>query len=756
MWIGYQGVDHDSTYTNGMKTFQEKYNRLVIVAYRLPFSIKQTADGLELFQNSGGLVSAVLSMAERMGQPGDTQKTKIHWVGHGEPALKDVDRAVFENENFVAHPVFIDESVHQAFYEGFCNDMIWPLFHYFPSYASFLETNFDAYQQANTRFLEELTAIIEPGDLVWVHDFQLMLLPDMLRQAVPDATIGYFFHIPFPTYEIVKLLPRTWRQALIGGVLGADVVGFHTADYAQYFLQSVAEVMALPVIGQRVVHADRSVVVRDFPIGIDFNKFSAGSQETAVTDTRNRYLDLLRHTRIIFSVDRLDYAKGITYRLQGYERFLTQHTEWHNNVTFVMTVVPSRDKIGHYQEIKREIEETVGRINGLFGTIGWQPVVYSYASATFTELLALYTACDVALITPIRDGMNLVCKEFVASRQDEKGVLILSELAGAAQELTDALIINPTDTQEVASAIEQALNMPVAEQARRLSQMRAHLQNHDVFRWSNDFLTAIDEVLASGTELETDLPIPAFMAAFENAGQRLLLVDFDGTLAPLVDDPAQARPAEALIPVLHRLAEGNDLVVISGRNRAFLEKTFAGVPVQLVAEHGAFLKKSDEDWQRLDLSTDDWVEPVRAVMSQFVDRFPGSSIEAKETAIVWHYRQVHTDDIEGQAIELAAQLRNVVSSVPLTVIQGSKVIEVKPALHSKGTVALSILEQGAYDFIISIGDDTTDEDMFRQLPNWAYTVKVGAGVTNARYRLARQREVETLLQLMSEVPVVSK
>ncbi|MBC8156234.1 MAG: bifunctional alpha,alpha-trehalose-phosphate synthase (UDP-forming)/trehalose-phosphatase [Bacteroidetes bacterium] len=739
-----------------MKTFSEKYNRLIIVAYRLPFSIKQTGNGLELFQNAGGLVSAVLSMAERMGQTTDTVSSKIHWVGHGDPALKHIDRAVFENENFVAHPVFIDEDVNQAFYEGFCNDLIWPLFHYFPSYASFQETNFDAYQQANTRFLEELNAIVEPGDLVWIHDFQLMLLPDLLRQAMPTATIGYFFHIPFPTYEIVKLLPRTWRQALINGVLAADVVGFHTADYVQHFLQSVSEVMTLPIIGQRVIHADRSVVVRDFPIGIDFNKFNTGSQAPAVVETRERYKTLLRQPKIIFSVDRLDYAKGITYRLQGYERFLVQNPEWHNNVTFVMTVVPSRDTIGRYQEIKREIEETVGRINGLFGVIGWLPVVYSYASSTFTELLAMYTGCDVALITPIRDGMNLVCKEFVASRQDLRGVLILSELAGAAQELTDALIINPTDTQEVASAIKQALEMPEAEQARRLQTMRTHLQNHDVFRWSNDFLTAIDDVLTNESVLETDLPVQGFITAFETAHQRLLLLDFDGTLAPIVNDPAEAKASDTLIPTLHRLAEGSDVVVISGRNRAFLEKTFANIPVHLVAEHGAFLKRPDEAWQRLDLSADDWVEPVRTVMNEFVGRFPGSFVEAKETAIVWHYRLVRADGVEGQAIELATQLRNADSTIPLTVIQGNKVIEVKPAQHSKGTVALGLLEQASYDFIVSIGDDTTDEDMFRQLPNWAYTIKVGAGVTFARYRLARQREVETLLHLMSEVAVVAR
>ncbi len=347
--------------------------------------------------------------------------------------------------------------------------------------------------------------------------------------------------------------------------------------------------------------------------------------------------------------------------------------------------------------------------------------------------------------------MNLVCKEFVASRQDNKGVLILSELAGAAQELYDAIIINPTDTQEVADAIKQALVMPVAEQEKRLLHMREHLQNHNVFRWSHNFLTAFNDVIPNPADLETDLPIQPFITAFIEARKRLLLVDFDGTLAPIVNDPAEARPSESLQRTLVNLAETSDVVVISGRNRSFLEKTFTGIPVYLVAEHGAFLKKPDQPWQRLDLSTDDWVEPVRSIMNYFVDRLPGSFIEEKETAIAWHYRLSQREDVEGQAIDLTAQLRRVSSSIPLTVIQGNKVVEVKPAQHSKGTVAQTIAEQKPYDFIISIGDDTTDEDMFRQLPNWAYTLKVGSGMSFSRYRLARQQDVETLLQRMNEV-----
>jgi trehalose 6-phosphate synthase/phosphatase len=667
------------------------FNRLLIVSYRLPFTIRERDEGVELIQNSGGLVSAVLSMAERMGQSQHGNSAKIHWVGHADSSLKHIDTSKLENETFVAHPVFIDDDVNKGFYEGFSNDLIWPLFHYFPSYANFNESDFQHYQQANTRFLEELTALIEPGDFVWIHDFQLMLLPNMVRQAIPDARIGYFFHIPFPTYEIIKLLPRTWRQVLIEGLLGADVVGFHTPDYVQHFLQSVSEVLALPTIEQRVVLPERSVLVKDFPISIDFVKFNWSSQEPEVVATRQAYQDSLRNNKIIFSVDRLDYTKGIRYRLQGFERFLTENPDWHDKVTFVMTVVPSRDKITQYQELKREIEEAVGRINGQFGTIGWRPIIYLYRSLNFTELLALYTACDVALITPVRDGMNLVCKEFVASRYDHKGVLILSELAGAAQELSSALIINPTDTQEMANAIKQGLLMSLPEQERRILAMQHHLQNHSVFRWSNDFFTAFDDTMTNQPELETTLSVVPFITAFSEAKQRLLLFDFDGTLAPIVNDPAEARLSETLTETLHTLAEHSNLVVISGRNRAFLEKTFTGIPVHLVAEHGAFLKNPDKPWTRLDLTADDWVDSVRPTMDEFVERFPGTSVEAKETAIAWHYRRAESDDIEGQAVELATRLRGLSSSVPLAVIQGSKVIEVKPAQHSKGTVAVTFL-----------------------------------------------------------------
>jgi len=727
------------------------FKRLIIASYRLPFTVLTSEEGVEIRQNSGGLVSAILSMAEQLGQTSGAPFPKIHWVGHSDNPPDDLPASALENEAFVVHPVYLDPALNEAFYEGFCNNLVWPLFHYFPSYASFQEHYFKAYQQANARFLETLRGVVEPGDLVWIHDYQLMLLPCQIREAFPGVAIGYFFHIPFPSYEIFKLLPRAWRQELLEGILGADVVGFHTDDYARHFLQSVEEVLGLPLLDRNVVLADRSVLVDAFPISVDFQKFDATSRTRGVVAQRKNFKRLLHKNAIIFSVDRLDYSKGILKRLLGFERFLVQHPDWHNQVTFVMTVVPSRDKIGQYQELKREIEETVGRINGQFGTIGWRPIVYSYLSLSFEDLLALYTACDVALITPLRDGMNLVAKEFVASRYDHQGVLILSELAGAAQELTEALIINPVDTQEVANAIGQGLTMNRAEQSLRMRRMRNQVRTNDVFHWTQRFLAAFGSPpTPTRSEVSPALSEPVWSkiaADFQTSPKRLLLFDYDGTLTPLVDTPSQAVLAAKVRESLGRLAATTELVVISGRDRAFLDAMFEGIALHLVAEHGAFLRHPGHGWQRLTPPVADWADALYPVLREYAGRFDRSFIEEKETALAWHYRLAPTAD-QGAA-ELASRLRKIPSAVPLVVIEGNKVVEVKPALHTKGTAARHFCAQEAYDFVLALGDDVTDEDIFGQVPPWAYTVKVGPGATLARYRLAAQPDVERLLHKLA-------
>jgi len=724
--------------------------RLILVSYRLPFAAQPTPEGTTLRQNAGGLVSAVLSMAQRQAE--GAFGGKIHWVGHGEDALLALEPSQLQNEQFIVHPVAIDPVVVEGYYEGFCNATLWPLFHYFPSYALFQEDHYRHYQEAHAQFRKTLAGLVRPGDQVWVHDYQLMLLPGQLRADHPYLSVGFFLHIPFPSYEVFKLMPRTWRQDLLEGMLGANLIGFHTTDYARHFCACVEEVLAFPMLADRVALPERSVQVGEFPISVDFQKFDEAGQQPDIQTLRQEYQRLLGHKKIIFSVDRLDYTKGIKERLLGYERFLTQEPHWHNQVTFVMTVVPSRDQIGQYQELKREIEETVGRINGRYGTIGWRPIVYSYASLSFDELLALYTACDVALITPIRDGMNLVAKEFVASRQDERGVLILSEMAGAVQELPQALVINPPDTQEVAAAIGQALAMPGGEQQTRLQTMREHLRQHDVFRWTDNFLRALQRRQAPEPGMLTDLPLDELVTAYRQARQRLLLLDYDGTLTPLVDNPAEARLPETVHRLLRQGCQESLLVIVSGRNRAFLEAVFGDMPVCLVAEHGAFIRYPASPWQQLSATSLDWSLLVRPLMEAYADRYAGTFVEEKETALAWHYRTSRSEEASQAATELAGLLRKLPSQTPLTVLEGTKVVEVKPAQHSKGTIARQLFQQQAVDFILSLGDDLTDEDMFGQLPNWAYSIKVGSGRSGARYRLARQADVARLLGLLFTVP----
>ncbi len=466
-----------------------KKGRLVIVAYRLPFKIVNSDQGPSLFQNSGGLVSAVLSLA----QGSDTNTSfefedKIQWIGYTDNTPEELENVTLENENFKAHPVFISQELNDNYYEGFCNDLIWPLFHYFPTLARFETKFFEAYQEANALFYDAIKDVIQPDDVIWIQDYQLMLLPDMIRQTFPDNKIGFFFHIPFPSFEIFRLLPTVWREAIIDGIMGADVVGFHTNDYVEYFLKAVRMVIGQ---GNRMHYVNlnnRLVKVDAFPISIDYKKFNDAYDDPAVTKSRNETRDSLVG-KVIFSVDRLDYSKGLLNRLRGYELFLAQNPEWHGHVTFVMMVVPSRDQIEQYQQMKSEIDQMVGRIGAKYGRIHWQPIIYQYRSMPFDELVGLYTASDVALITPVRDGMNLVCKEYVASRKDQQGVLILSEMAGAAAELGEALIINPTDAQDIANAIVKALEMPPKQQRKRMKAMQSRLRDYDVFVWTNDFFT---------------------------------------------------------------------------------------------------------------------------------------------------------------------------------------------------------------------------------------------------------------------------
>jgi trehalose 6-phosphate synthase/phosphatase len=649
----------------------------------------------------------------------------------------------------------VDKDLYDKYYNGFSNSVLWPLFHYFSSLADYDNQYFEAYVQVNQLFAEKIVPILEPGDQVWIHDYQLMILPHLLRTKKPDATIGFFLHIPFPSYEIFRLLPTEWKKTLLHGVMGADLIGFHTYDYVQHFLHSAKMLLGVDNHFHNLQYLDRLVRIDLFPIGIDYDKFHDATSDPEVEEHRNKIRANLEDKKIIFSVDRLDYTKGLMHRLNGFEYFLERYPEWREKMVFILNIVPSRDSIPAYNDRKKQIEEKVGTINGRFSSISWQPVIYRYNHLPFKEMIALYQAADVALITPLRDGMNLVAKEYVACSTG-RGVLILSELAGAASELSEAILVNPTDVSDVASSIVRALAMPIYEQRNRMSLMQRRLKEYDVFKWVNDFMDQLAQVKQEqqkqAVKLLDDKAIAGIRRHYLRSKNRCLLLDYDGTLVPFTRIPSEAVPDNAVKDLLLRLSADtrNHVVVISGRDIPSLDRWLGTLPITLVAEHGASFRMRNKAWQQMVSVSDLWKEEIRRIMQLFVLRCAGSFIEEKTNTIAWHYRNTQAGLGFSRSRELLNTLSQLIQNTTLQVIDGNKVIEVRIAGFDKGATALRIIGEMDPDFVLCMGDDTTDEDMFKALDGEAYTIKVNTGASAAQYTILSQQQVLPLLNTIME------
>lgn len=725
-----------------MKTFSQlEFKRLVIVANRLPFKFVPHNDTFLAEQNSGGLVSAILALSENL-KTTNQQFGDIIWIGTGDVPQKFVNPKGFELIN-----VNVSKDLYNEYYEGFSNDIIWPLFHYFSSMVTFKQSTFQAYLDVNRLFSETIRQIAQPGDFFWIHDYQLLPLPAMVREYIPDANIGFFLHIPFPSIEIFKLLPRKWREILLKGIIGADLIGFHTNDYAQHFIKSVKRVLGYDC-SQNLIHTEERVARADaFPIGIDYEKFHQQNRPELVEE-KLKLTDQLRGNKLVFSVDRLDYTKGILNRLKGFEYFLDNYPGWQEKVVFNMVVIPSRENIPRYMEMKNEIESNVGRINGKFSNLSWRPIIYQYKSLPFNELVALYSLSDVGLITPLRDGMNLVAKEYVASQVEKHGMLILSEMAGAAAELTEALIINPTDVEEVAESINKALEMPENEKRLKLEKMQQRIRDYDVFTWAGDFFNRANEIYRKQMELRARFIdshiLENITAAYNSAASRIVYIDYDGTLIPFSKYPDEAVLGDDARDMISSIAADsrNKTVIISGRDKNFLDRQFKDLNLTLIAEHGLFIKHPHEEWKSMVQLETDWKNKVYPVLSEFVDRCSGSFIEEKNASLVWHFRNVDEDFVNVRIHELKDNLFEILKNEPkLQMLEGNKILEVKSTLYDKGTSALTLLKKRDYDFILALGDDRTDEDLFAALPQKAFTIKVGTAISVAKYNLKSQKLV---------------
>ncbi|HEX6790009.1 MAG TPA: bifunctional alpha,alpha-trehalose-phosphate synthase (UDP-forming)/trehalose-phosphatase [Candidatus Krumholzibacteria bacterium] len=730
------GADHDK--------------RLIIVSNRLPVTVAIDGDAVAFNASSGGLASGLSSYLQ---SPGDNRPGNFLWIGWpgaDVPARleKQVRQALLREHHAV--PVFVDAETMSNFYEGFCNDTLWPLFHYFPSFASFKDRFWAEYKRVNQMFCDAVVRIARPDDVIWVHDYHLLLLPGMIKERLPDASVGFFLHIPFPSFEIFRMLPARWRDPILEGMLRADLIGFHTHEYGHYFLRCVLRILGHDHTLGRIHTSDHLAEVDSFPMGIDYEKFRAAALLPANIERREALRRSVGGRKMIVSVDRLDYSKGIAQRLRGYEYFLRTHPQWRKKVVLALVLVPSREGVDQYQSMKRQIDEAIGRINGRYGSLDWTPISYQYTSMSLDDLVAFYAAGDVALITPLRDGMNLVAKEYVACCVDQQGVLILSEMAGASRELGEAITINPATREEIAQSLEVALEMPPDEQSRRLRIMQERLRKHNVQQWAGDFLDRLAMVRREQERFTSGIISMEnrrrLVRDYRAAKRRLLLLDYDGTLVPFAGRPDAARPSAALLDVLGRIARqrGTELVLVTGRPREVMALWFADPAFNIVAEHGAWIKRAHVDeWSQMRPFRGDWKPQILPILRTASDRLPGSFVEEKDYSLVWHYRMADPELAVVRAQELADALVQFTAHMELAVVPGHRTLEVRDSAISKSHAALEFLRD--HDFVMAVGDDITDEDMFRALPPSAYTIRVGLVGTHARFNVAGYEDVLGLL-----------
>ena len=673
------------------------------------------------------------------------------WIGWPGGIVEDDRRADVTNElqQKNLQPVFLTQQEINDFYEGFSNETLWPLFHYFPTYTTYNPQYWESYKSVNQKFAAEILKIATKDDIIWIHDYQLMLLPQMIRDKIPDISIGFFQHIPFPSFEIFRILP--WRKELIEGVLGADVVGFQTYDDVRHFLSAATRILNVDCMANEIALGTRQVTVDAFPISIDYKKYRSLAEENTTRRNERKLRQLINHNKLVISIDRLDYSKGIIPRLRAYQLFLERHPELRGKVTMIQLVVPSRDTVPKYKELKEEMNRLVSEINGRFSTLGWQPIQHFYRSFPIHLLSALYKAADVALVTPMRDGMNLVSKEYVASKLDQKGILILSETAGASRELSDAIMINPNDMWDFADKIYQALNMPEDEQKRRMSSMQQIVSKFDIHNWVKNIMDKLEEVKAQQQDFSTRLisqPIQQKIGIRYYYGQkRLIFLDYDGTLVPFHKQVNAAVPDEDLLKMLGNLATdpANTVVITSGRDYHTLDAWLGHLPVDMIAEHGAWYKEHGKQWRsRRDLNNE-WRQEIYHVMDLYTRRTPGAFIEEKSFSLVWHYRRVEEGLGQLRAHELMADIKHFVADQGLQMLQGDKVIEIKSIAVNKGKAAKRWLERDQFDFVMAIGDDHTDEDTFKAMPDDAITIKVGTNVSAATYFVNSFADVRALL-----------
>lgn len=724
--------------------------RTLLVSNRLPVSLSAPQAGYTLVPSVGGLATALKELHEQgdgrwLGYVGDTSRLM--------PAALEKLQGELERARLV--PVPISNSEVALYYDGFSNAVLWPLFHYLLDKVRLDAVNeWRAYKTVNERFADAIAKELEPGDTVWIHDYQLMLVPALLRKLAPHARIGFFMHVPWPSSDVFRILPL--REQLLEGMLGADLIGFHTESYRHNFIHSATKVLGLDLGVDTLEWHERSVRIGVYPISIDVAAFERSSD---VVEAKVRQLrDKTAGKSTLLGVDRLDYTKGVPRRLLAVDRLLEREPQRRSTTHFIQIAVPTREKVEAYADLRRNVNELVGRINSQYGSATNGPIQLLYRSVDADDLLALYRAADVMLVTPLRDGMNLVAKEYVSARTDELGVLVLSEFAGAAAELDAALIVNPYDIAATAAAIRRAILMPKAEQAVRMRKLRAAVKANTVEAWASSFMSdllTIETAAPKTPRVSLQSELERALSRVREAPYRILMLDYDGTLVPLQALPDLAVPDEPLLQLLRALAAtpNTEVHIVSGRSRASLEPWLGDTPVSLHIEHGFWSRTPQGSWTQILENPPEFLDQIHDVMKRHAQRTPGTLVEQKAASIAFHYRRVDPHLAEARLRALRSEL-TLALGPNAEILEGHKVLEVRARGVHKGVVAARVVAAAPKDSIVfAAGDDRTDEDLFSALPEHAVSVRVGPGTSQAQFRVATPFELRRILRKLLETSI---
>lgn len=726
-------------------------SQVIIVSNRLPVSVKKENGILTFAPSVGGLATGLSSYVK------NRKNTWIGWPGIASDELTEKDKQAIVSElaKHNCSPIFLTKRQIDDFYNGYSNAVLWPLFHALPFDDSDRERHdrwWRTYRAVNKLFAEAVMNLAQASSRIWIHDYQLLLLPKLLREEDVAGSIGFFLHIPFPKEK--KFAQLREHKRLLSGVIGADLIGFHTKGYVKNFLEACETSADGRVEGSHIHLPDREVQVGDFPMGIDYDKYAAANASHAVKAAVKRYRKRYKGKKIIAAVDRLDPSKGLVERLKAYQTLLASTPELHGKVVFSMIAAPSRTEIAAYKRLSDRLDKLVTAINSSYGNKKWQPVDYINTAQPFEEVAALFSVADVAFIAPLRDGMNLAAKEYVASSH-KSGVLVLSKTAGAAEELRDALIVNPLQASSLVEGLRKALAMPKFELRERLRNMQHQLAANTVHNWAKTFIDSLQQPVP-GTpvitrtirgKLEQEV-----VSDYAQAKKRLLLLDYDGSLMPFTEDYKDARPSKTVMHLLEKLHQDprNDVVLISGRSANDLRTWFSALPINLVAEHGAMARKAGSGtWQTMARMENKWRRAVEPIIEKYTVLTPKARLEYKPHSLVWHYRASPPYYAQKYAVIIKRVLKPIVKTYGLKLYQGNKILEVKDPRVTKGGAAQRWLKH-RYDFILALGDDFTDEELFAVTPRGAYSIKVGRGRTLAHYRLQSYQEARSLLKRLTK------